>query len=237
MKIEIRGMVETSLLDWDGMIVSTLYTPYCNFRCPYCQNSSLIFNPEKYPLMPFKVISSHLQRHKGWIDGICLTGGEPTLFEDLLEFIKESRSLGFRVKLDTNGTNPEVLKVALEEKLISYIAMDIKAPLNLKAYQESTGIKNEDLLKRVEESIKIIMGSSIDYEFRTTVVPNLHKREDIEEIARYIRGAKRYILQNFVPQETLDPEYLKIKPYPLEVLKEFCRSASSYVEKCTERGK
>jgi len=187
--------------------------------------------------MPFKVISSHLQRHKGWIDGICLTGGEPTLFEDLLEFIKESRSLGFRVKLDTNGTNPEVLKVALEEKLISYIAMDIKAPLNLKAYQESTGIKNEDLLKRVEESIKIIMGSSIDYEFRTTVVPNLHKREDIEEIARYIRGAKRYILQNFVPQETLDPEYLKIKPYPLEVLKEFCRSASSYVEKCTERGK
>lgn len=237
MKIEIRGMVETSLLDWDGMIVSTLYTPYCNFRCPYCQNSSLIFNPEKYPLMSFKVISSYLQGHKGWIDGICLTGGEPTLFEDLLEFIKEVGNLGFLVKLDTNGTNPEVLKVALEEKLISYIALDIKAPLNFKAYKEPAGIKNEDLLKRVEESIKIIMGSSIDYEFRTTVVPNLHKREDIEEIARYIRGAKRYILQNFVPQETLDPEYLKIKPYPLEVIKEFCRSASPYVEKCTERGK
>lgn len=237
MKIEIRGVVETSFLDWDGMIVSTLYVPHCNFRCPYCQNSSLIFNPEKYPLIPFKVISSHLQRHKGWIDGICLTGGEPTLFEDLLEFIKEIRNLGFLVKLDTNGTIPQTLKVALEEKLISYIAMDIKAPLNFKAYKESAGIKNENLLKRVEESIKIIMNSSTNYEFRTTVVPNLHKREDIEEIARYIRGAKRYTLQNFVPQETLDPEYLKIKPYPLEVIKEFCRSASPYVEKCTERGK
>jgi len=230
----IKGLQKASFVDWDGKIATVLFCAGCNFKCGFCFNKELVNSSSELVEIPEKKILEFLESRKNFIDGVVITGGEPCLQKDLPEFIAKIK---LPVKLDTNGSNPEILEYLIKNKLINYIAMDIKAPLNLKAYQESTGIKNEDLLKRVEESIKIIMGSSIDYEFRTTVVPNLHKREDIEEIARYIRGAKRYILQNFVPQETLDPEYLKIKPYPLEVLKEFCRSASSYVEKCTERGK
>ncbi|MQY64931.1 MAG: anaerobic ribonucleoside-triphosphate reductase activating protein, partial [Clostridia bacterium] len=203
MKILIKGMIETSLLDWDGKIVSTLYTPYCNFRCPYCQNAGLVLNPGQYETIPFEVISNFLINHRNWIDGICLTGGEPCFFEDLPEFLEKIRNLGMEIKLDTNGTFPKMLQRVIDRGLVNYVAMDIKAPLNFNAYEKSTRIKSKELLEKVRESVDLIIHSGVDCEFRTTVVPSLHSEEDILEIAREIGRAKKYALQNFSNRETM----------------------------------
>jgi len=237
MKILIKGMIETSLLDWDGKIVSTLYTPYCNFRCPYCQNAGLVLNPDQYETVPFEVISNFLISHRNWIDGICLTGGEPCFFEDLPEFLKKIRNLGMEIKIDTNGTFPEILKRVIDMGLVDYVAMDIKAPLNFDAYKESARIKSKELFDRVRESLSLIIDSEIDYEFRTTVVPGLHSQEDILQIAREIEGAKKYALQNFSNRETMDPEFQKIVPYKIEELKEIRKLIFQYVQCCVVRGK
>jgi len=237
MKLQIKGFIQNSLLDWDGKIVSTLYTPYCNFRCPYCHNGGLVLEPEKLETIPFEVIKDYLEKNKKWVDGICLTGGEPCIFKDLPEFIKSIREIGVMVKFDTNGTFPEMLQSIIKQKLVEYIAMDIKGPLNFKAYAHSIGVKNKYVLERVKKSIDIIKNSGIDYEFRTTVVPTLHKDKDIEEIAKFIKGAKKYALQNFSNQgEILDPKFTEIKPYHIETLQKMCDLASPYVDKCVVRG-
>lgn len=240
MKLLIKGFIQNSLLDWDGKIVSTLYTPYCNFRCPYCQNAGLVLAPEKLETIPFKVITDYLKKNKKWVDGICLTGGEPCIFKDLPEFIKRIKDTGVMVKFDTNGAFPEILKKLIEEKLVEYIALDIKAPLEEEAYARSVGVDNKYILyilERVKESIKIIMNSGIDYEFRTTVVPTLHTEEDIEKIAKFIKRAKKYALQNFSAQgEILDPKFKNIKPYDTETLNKMRDLAASYVDKCVVRG-
>ena len=236
MKIKIKGFIQNSLLDWEGKIVSTLYTPYCNFRCPYCQNAGLILSPAQYETFSFEVIADYLSKHKGWVDGICLTGGEPCLFDNLPDFIKGIRDIGMQVKLDTNGTFPDMLRRVLEMGIVDYVAMDIKGPLDSQVYSRSTGIRNGKLFEKVKETIKLIMESGIDYEFRTTVVPTLHEKADIIKIARYIEGARKYALQNFSNRETLDPEFGKIKPYDIEELKEMGKSASSYVKECVVRG-
>ncbi len=237
MKIKIKGFIQNSLLDWEGKIVSTLYTPYCNFKCPYCQNSGLVLNPDQYDTVSFETIADYLSEHRDWVDGVCLTGGEPCFFEDLPDFIKRIRHVGMQVKLDTNGTFPGMLRRVLDINIVDYVAMDIKAPLDFQAYSKSAGTKNGKLLEKVKESIKLIMKSGVDYEFRTTVVPTLHEKADIVKIAKHIEGASKYALQNFSNRETLDPEFEKIKPYDIEELKEMCERASSYVKVCLVRGK
>jgi len=237
MKILIKGMIETSLLDWDGKIVSTLYAPYCNFRCPYCQNATLVLNPEQYETIPFEVISNFLISHRDWIDGICLTGGEPCLFEDLPEFMKKIRNLRMKIKLDTNGTFPEMLKRVIDIGLVDYVAMDIKAPLTFDAYKKSARIESKELLRKIRESIDLISNCGIDYEFRTTVVPGLHSEEDILEIAREIEGAKKYALQNFSNRDTMDIEFQKITPYKIEDLEKIRKFSLQYVQSCVVRGK
>ena len=237
MKLIIKGFIQTSLLDWDGKIVSTLYTPHCNFRCPYCQNAGLIINPEKLETIPFEVIKDYLRKNNKWIDGICLTGGEPCMYKNLPEFIQRIRELDMMVKLDTNGGFPDMLADVIEKKLVNYIAMDIKAPLDFPLYSKSTGIKNPLILKKVKDSIRLIMESDIDYEFRTTVVSTLHEEEDILRIAKFIKGAKKYAMQNFSAQgDILDPKFKKIKPYPIEKLNKIRKLVSPYVEKCVVRG-
>ncbi len=234
MNLQIKGFIKTSLLDWEGMIVSTLYTPYCNFRCPYCQNSVLILHPEQLPTHSFDEITGYLSGHKGWVDGICLTGGEPCMYADLPLFLKKIRKLEVKIKLDTNGSFPKMLERVLKEGIVDYVAMDIKAPLEQKQYDKATGVKVN--LEKIKESIRIIRESGIDYEFRTTVVPGLHTADSLVEIAKFIKGAKKYALQNFVAQETLDPEYLKLKPYSLEKLQKMAEGVSKYVDKCVARG-
>ena len=233
----IKGFIQTSLLDWDGQIVSTLYTPYCNFRCPYCQNASLVIDPESLKTISFDRIKNYLLGCKGWIDGICLTGGEPCMYKDLPEFIQKIRKLDMMVKLDSNGGFPDMLAEVIKGKLVNYIAMDVKAALDFPSYSKSTGIKNSLILEKIKASIKLIMNSNIDYEFRTTVVPGLHEEEDILRIAKFIKGAKKYALQNFSAQgEILDPKFKKIKPYPIEKLNKIQRLVSPYVKNCVVRG-
>ena len=236
MNVTIKQMIETSLIDWEGKIVSTLYVPSCNFRCPYCYNCDLILYPENFPNIAQSEIDRFLLERKDFIDGICMSGGEPTLYPDLPTYFKKFRDKGFLIKLDTNGTNPKLLKKLLNLGLVDYIAMDIKSSLDFDNYSKSAGIKNKLMLEKVKNSIEIIMNSKINYEFRTTVVPSLHSEETIMEIARYISGAKKYVLQNFSPLEkTLDPSFQKIKPYSDEKIQELSEKAKKYVPNCCWR--
>ena len=236
MNITVKQMIGTSLIDWEGKIVSTLYVPSCNFRCPFCYNCDLILRPDNFKNIPQKEIDSYLLERKDFIDGICMSGGEPTLYPDLPSYFKEIKNKGFLIKLDTNGTNPKLLEDLLKFRLIDYIAMDIKSSLDFDCYSKAAGIKDKILLERVKDSITLIMNSETDYEFRTTVVPVLHTEENIIEIAKYISGAKKYVLQNFSPLEkTLDPSFQKIKPYSDEKIQELSEKAKKYVPNCCWR--
>ena len=229
-------MIETSLIDWEGKIVSTLYLPSCNFRCPYCYNCDLILHPENFPNISQRKIDNFLLERKEFIDGICMSGGEPTLFPDLPAYFKKLKDKGFLIKLDTNGTNPKLLKNLIDFELVDYIAMDIKSSLDFDNYSKTTGIKDKMMMEKVKDSIEIIMNSKIDYEFRTTVVPLLHSEETIMEIAKYIAGAKKYVLQNFSPLEkTLDLSFQKIKPYSDEKIRELSEKAKKYIPNCCWR--
>jgi pyruvate formate lyase activating enzyme len=229
-------MIETSLIDWEGKIVSTLYLPSCNFRCPYCYNCDLILHPENFPNISQRKIDNFLLERKDFIDGICMSGGEPTLYPNLPAYFKKLKDKGFLIKLDTNGTNPKLLKNLIDFELVDYIAMDIKSSLDFDNYFKATGIKDKMMMEKVKDSIEIIMNSKIDYEFRTTIVPLLHSEETIMEIARYISGAKKYVLQNFSPLEkTLDPSFQKIKPYSDEKIQEFVEKVKRYIPNCYYR--
>ncbi len=195
----IGGLQKMTLIDYPGKIAATVFTNGCNFRCPFCHNPELVHGSQ------FTVQSSEqaekqvgeffefLKTRQGKLDGICITGGEPTLQPDLVDFIERIKKLGFAVKLDSNGTRPDVLRELFEKKLVDYVAMDIKAsPEN---YQKVCGTKID--LERIKLSIDLIKNSGADYEFRTTVVPGLHKEEEFQEVAKWLNGAKRYILQKY----------------------------------------
>lgn len=236
MNITIKQMIETSLIDWEGKIVSTLYLPLCNFRCPFCYNYDLILHPENFPNISQRKINNLLLERKDFIDGICMSGGEPTLYPDLPAYFKEIKNKGFLIKLDTNGTNPKLIEKLLNLSLVDYVALDIKSSLDFNNYSKATGIKDKVMMEKVKDSIELVMNSEIDYEFRTTVVPLLHSEEIIMEIARYISGAKKYVLQNFSPLEkTLDPSFQKIKPYSDEKIQELSEKAKKYIPNCSWR--
>ncbi len=195
----IGGLQKMTLIDYPGKIAATVFTNGCNFRCPFCHNPELVHSSQ------FTVQSSEqaekqmdeffefLETRKGKLDGICITGGEPTLQPDLVDFIKRIKELGFVVKLDSNGTRPDVLRELFEKKLVDYVAMDIKA--SLKNYQKVCGAKID--LERIKLSVDLIKNSGVDYEFRTTVVPGLHTEDEFEEVAEWLNSTKRYILQKY----------------------------------------
>ncbi len=217
--MDIKGFVDVSFVDWDSKIAAVIFLPNCNFRCPFCHNVNLVSNPEKSETISFEQVEKQLKRHRGWIDGVCITGGEPTLHADLPELCSNIKKMGFQVKLDTNGTNPTLLMELLKKGLIDYVAMDIKAPLTVQKYSKACGIDVEKLLGNVKESIKTLMESGINYEFRTTVVPTIHDIEDIKEICSSLVGCRKYVLQKFdvsLGKETLNPEFMKLKTFTEE---------------------
>lgn len=231
-KMKIKGMIEASFLDWDGKIVTTLFVPKCNFRCPYCQNWELIEHPENFEEIDFERIKKFLLGHKGFIDGVCVTGGEPTIYEDLPEFIKKIRDMGFLVKLDTNGSKPGMIKKLIDEKLVDYIAMDMKA--SFEKYDTACGVKVD--VKSIKRSIEIIMNSKIEYEFRTTAVPDMTDESDIENIAASVKGAKKYVLQQFIPKNAMDEKLRNITPYEKDVFEKMMEKAKKYVKNAMMRG-
>ncbi len=231
--IGIGGLQKTTLVDYPGQVAATVFLTGCNFRCPFCYSSELVL-PEKIkkqPKISEKELFDFLGGRRGLLEGIVICGGEPTCNEDLPEFIKKIKEMGFLVKLDTNGSNPRMLKNLVDERLVDYVAMDIKAPK--RKYQEVAGIKIN--IKDIEESIRILEEGTVDYEFRTTVVPTLHSREDIIEIAKWIGSAKRFFLQNFRPEKTINPRFEKVKPYSKEFLEELRKEISSSFETCQIR--
>ena len=219
--IEIKGFLETSFLDWPGKLCSVLFLPYCNFRCPYCHNHPLVFHPERYATISLKDILARLHSLKNWIDGVCLTGGEPTLHTDLPLLIREIKRHKFLVKLDTNGSNPQMLENLIEGREIDFVSMDVKAPLDPFRYSRSAGIPIQ--LKPILESLEILKRGKVDYEFRMTVVPGLHKEEDIRTLGDQLRVGPRFTLQNFNPENPLDPSLKKIVPYDPKVMKKIER--------------
>ena len=192
--MNICGYQKTTLLDYPGHVAATIFTGGCNFRCPFCHNSDLVVNSTMSPCISQEEIFAFLKKRKNVLSGICITGGEPTLQTNLSEFIKKVRSLGYKIKLDTNGYRPDVISSLLEDNLLDYIAMDIKAELS--NYAKVSGIPNLDTSK-IKESISIIENSGIDYEFRTTVVKELHSQEDFLEISEMLSSSSPYFIQSF----------------------------------------
>ena len=225
----IKGFQGVSLLEWEGKLVSILFLPGCNLRCPFCHAKSFVLEAEKLETVPFGQVADFLNKKRGWIDAVAITGGEPTLHNRLFDLIDEIRKLKFAVMIETNGTKPDKIKTLLETKRLNYIAMDIKAPLgdSGRKYKKATAADVD--IKKIKASIDIIMSCGIDYEFRTTVVPGIIEPEDIVEIAKAIKGAKKLCLQQFLPKDTLDAAYLKIKPYSKKILKEMAKQAGELI--------
>lgn len=195
MKDLICGFEKMSMVDFDGKIAATLFLGSCNFRCPFCHNSSLVLNYQNIEKYTLEEILLYLNKRKGIIEAVCITGGEPTIYPDLEEIIKEIKNLGLLIKLDTNGSNPKVIKDLVSKGLIDYIAMDVKNSFS--KYPLTTSIINLDTSK-IKESIEYIQKCGVDYEFRTTLVKEYHTLDDIKEIANILKGSKKYFLQCFV---------------------------------------
>ena len=190
----IKGLQKTTLLDFPGKVACTVFTAGCNFRCPFCHNASLVTRPDDVDEITEESFFSYINKRKGILDGVCITGGEPLLSHGIEDFIRRIKETGLLVKLDTNGAYPEKLSRLLDEGLVDYVAMDVK---NSKSkYAMTVGLK--DFPAKVEESIRIIMEKAPDYEFRTTVVRELHEAQDIVDITNWISGARRYFLQTYV---------------------------------------
>ena len=228
----IKGIQKTTLLDYPGKIASIIFLAGCNFRCPYCQNPSLVNGYEELPTIPEREIIGFLRGRLKWLDGVCITGGEPTLHKDLPRFISKVKKDGLLVKLDTNGSNPGMLEGLLGEGLLDYVAMDIKVPLQ--RYAEV--VKTKVDMNKIQRSVEMICKSGLDYEFRTTVVPGLLGEEDIAEITSWLKGSKKYYLQQFRNHDTLDKALREVSPYTPEELHSLAAIASKGFETCEVRG-
>ena len=230
----IKGFNPHTFLDWEGKIACIIYLPGCNFKCPFCHSSELVTAPESLTTVDYEYIRGFFREKRGWIDGVIISGGEPTLYENLSALISDIKNEGLLTKLDTNGSNTTVLKKLIDEKLLDYVAMDIKAPLDTQMYSNITA-SDADIIS-IKQSIDLLMSSYVDYEFRTTVVPSFIQRKDILSIAQTIKGAKRYVLQQFSPKDTLDNSMRDENPYSADVLKQFGQLANEFVKNCFVRG-
>ena len=196
--MKIHGFQKMTMLDYPGRVACTLFTAGCNFRCPFCHNALLVTEIDATATYDEEEIFSYLQKRRGILDGVAITGGEPLLNRDIPQLLKRIKALGYAVKLDTNGSYPDLLKEIVQEKLVDYVAMDIKN--SKEKYALTAGIPNLDL-RPIEESVAFLLSGKVDFEFRTTVVKELHTEEDIAAIVDWIAGAPRYFLQNFQESE------------------------------------
>jgi len=227
--VKIGGLQKMTMIDYPGVISATVFLIGCNFKCGFCQNPELACPDLASGLSQisqddfFKFLDERIEL----LEGICITGGEPTINSDLPKFIKKIKEKGFLAKLDTNGSNPKVLEKLINEKLVDFIAMDIKT--SPEKYEKAINVKID--LKRIEASTELIKDSGIDYEFRTTVVPGIVEKDDIIKIGEWLQGAKKFALQQFQNKKVLDKNFEKIQPYTEEVLKEFKETLEKYIER------
>jgi pyruvate formate lyase activating enzyme len=232
----IAGLQKSTLIDYPGKIACVVFLAVCNFRCPWCYSAELVL-PLKIGNQP-RILEQEffdfLKTRKGLLEGVVVCGGEPTVHKELVNFVEKIKKMGFFVKLDTNGSNPVMLKDLVKAGLIDYVAMDIKASPNNKIYSAilGEGVKFAD----IEESVRFLKNSDIGFEFRTTVVPEIHQKEEFKEIANWIGGENvTYYLQGFRAEKTIDPKFEKIKPFNEEYLKEIAKEISSQFKICQLR--
>lgn len=230
--VSIRGLQKTTLVDYPGKVACTVFLPDCNLRCPFCHNPALINDVESLPEVAEDEFFSFLESHGKWLDGVCITGGEPCLSPDLPVFLKKIRDKGFLVKLDTNGSLPDCLKPLFDDKLVDFVAMDIKA--SPERYSEAAGVRVN--ISRIQDSINLIRSSGVSYEFRTTVIPRLHSRDDLLEIGEWLKGSDVYVLQQFRGDfGTLDPLWAEEESYPREKFQGFKEMLNPYFKKVVLR--
>ena len=204
--LPVKGFIETSFIDWKEKLSSVLFTGGCNFRCPFCHNGNLVLRHKGMADIPFEYVRGGLRKYKKWVDRVVITGGEPTLQPGLVKAAQDLKKDGFLLKLDTNGSHPEVVKRLVREGLIDYIAMDIKGPLA--TYGRWCG--KQVNTNKIRQSIDFIMEGRVDYEFRMTFVPFFHKEHDAYEVAETIEYATKFYVQEFIPRNTLDPAFAHI---------------------------
>jgi pyruvate formate lyase activating enzyme len=226
--MKIKGFIKNTFIEYPGKIAAMIFLPNCNFKCSFCFNPELVFDNEAVKDIDEKEVFDYLEKNKKWIDAVVISGGEPTLHKDLPEFIKRIKKLGYLVRIYTNGTNPQMLKQLIEEKLIDSIAMDIKAQLTEEGYDSITNVKG--MVENVKKSISLIMNSDLNYEFRTTVVPTIHSEKDIEEIAKHIKDANLFVLQKFLPENALDNKLKKLKTQSDDEMEKFAEIARKFVK-------
>ena len=226
----IKGLQKTTLLDFPGKVACTVFTAGCNFKCPFCHNASLVISPDTSDTISEEEIFAFLKKRRGILDGVCITGGEPLLQRDIEDFIKKIRELGLAVKLDTNGAYPERLRSIIDNGLVDYVAMDIK---NSKEKYALTAGADVDI-EKISESVRILMESDVEYEFRTTVARELHSPEDIQSIGEWIAGADRYFLQSFTDSgEIIGDGYSAYSPQDMGALLE---TVKQYIPSSALRG-
>ena len=226
---KIYGLEKMSLVDYDGHICATIFLASCNFRCPFCHNSSLVLDVDKLEAYSSDEIFDYLEKRKHVLDAVCITGGEPTLTSNLEEIIDKIKEMGYLVKLDSNGTKPDLLKHLIDTKKVDYIAMDIKS--SYENYCKVAGISNNLLIDKVKESVELLKNSGIDYEFRTTLVKELHDIDDIYGIGEIVKGAKRFYFQKFTDhgyciEDNFHEVEIDVANKYLEIIKKYCENAN-----------
>lgn len=229
--MNIQGFQKTTLLDYPRHVAATVFFGSCNFRCPFCHNGDLVLSPHLPPAFSRSDILAYLRKRKHILDGVCITGGEPTLQPDLAPFLEDIRQLGLSIKLDTNGYRPDVLKELCQAGLVDYVAMDIKgAPSQ---YASICGLSQMDF-SRIEDSVDFLKGCGLAYEFRTTVVRQLHQKSDFEAIGVWLSGAKAYYLQGYQDSpQVISPGFTA---YTLKELQEFQKLLQTYIPGTEIRG-
>lgn len=227
--MRITGFDKLSLLNYPNLVACTIFTPGCNFRCPFCHNASIV--EDKYKDIDEQEIFDFLKKRAGIIEGVCITGGEPLLQPDLEQFIAKIKALGLKVKIDTNGYLPEKLQLLIDKHLVDYIAMDIKN--SDEKYSETNGTPCFDI-NRINQSVHLILTSEVEYEFRTTLVQEYHQKEDVEKICKKLSGADHYYLQNFV--DSGDIIQNDLHGFSYDKLCEYLDTAKHYIKNAELRG-
>ncbi|MDW7645329.1 MAG: anaerobic ribonucleoside-triphosphate reductase activating protein [Desulfuromonadales bacterium] len=228
----IKGFQGTSLLDYPGRIASLVFYGGCNLTCPFCHNPDLVLNPGHYPDYPVDDLIDELRSRRSFIDGVVVSGGEPTVDGGLVPFLRQVKSLGLLVKLDSNGLAPEVLEGLLWEKLVDYLAIDLKT--SSERYGELHNAPVDDLALR--RSLELVLKAGVEYEFRTTCVPGLVEEADIHRIGQAIAGARTWVLQQFVPRHALAESLQALEPHPADEVRRFAALAETYAEDVQIRG-
>lgn len=229
--MKIYGFQKTTLLDYPGHVAATIFTGGCNFRCPFCHNGGLVLCPDQIRPIEEEAVLAYLKKRKGILEGVCITGGEPTLQPDLKEFLRKVKAEGYQVKLDTNGYNPRITGEMMEEGLADYVAMDVKA--SLPNYARAAGCPDLDL-SRIRESIGLLKSGRVPYEFRTTVVKGIHTVEEFDAVGQLLEGSRVYYLQSFRNSgEVLQKGFCAFLPDEMEKIAEMARK---YIDKVELRG-